>query len=185
MIMTVQGDAEKAMKERIDKLFTELAGVRTGRANPQVLDPIKVEYYGSLVPIKQVAAIGVAEGRTLEIRAFDPTAVEAIEKALQKSDIGVSPQNDGKVIRLNFPAMNEERRKDVVKMVGKIGEEYRVSVRKDRREAMEALKAQAKKENMPEDRQKDLEAAIQKITDSHIAKVDSAIEEKQKDISTI
>src|SRR5438046_1798357 len=110
--------AEEQMKERIGKLRTELSTIRTGRANPQILEGIKVEYYGQLVPLKQVAAIAVPEARTLELRPWDPSALDALEKAIQKSDLGVTPQNDSKVLRITFPPMTEDRRKDMVKLVG-------------------------------------------------------------------
>lgn len=183
--MDPKAKAENAMKERIDKLHQELSTIRTGRANPQILDGLKVEYYGQMVPIKQVAAISVPEARLLEIRPWDPGAAEPIEKAIQKSDLGVQPQNDKKVIRLNFPPMNEDRRKDLAKRVGKIGEEYRVSVRGDRRDAMNELREVADKENMPEDRQKALEGQIQKLTDAFIKQVDEAIADKQEEITTV
>lgn len=183
--MDYKGKADSMMKERIEDLKAELGNVRTGRANPRVLDSIQVEYYGSLCPIKQVGAISVAEGRTLEIRPFDPSSLEALEKALQKSDIGVPPQNDGKMIRLNFPTMNEERRKEMAKEVGKTGEEFRVRIRNERRDILQMLKKDAKDKKMPEDEQKSIEGAIQKITDANISIIDALIEEKQKEITTV
>ncbi len=183
--MNYKGSADVAMKEKIESLKMELGNIQTGRANPRMLDSVQVEYYGSLCPIKQVGAISVPEGRTLEIRPFDPTALEALEKALQKADIGVPPQNDGKVIRLNFPPMNEERRKDMAKGVGKIGEDFRVQIRNERRDILNVLKKDAKEKKMPEDEQEGIENAVQKATDSNIATIDSLIEEKQKEITTI
>ncbi|MFH2201744.1 MAG: ribosome recycling factor [Elusimicrobiota bacterium] len=183
--MNYKSLAESAMKEKIESLKDELNNIRTGRANPHALDNIQVEYYGALCPIKQVAAISVSAGRTLEIRPFDPTSIEAIEKALQKSDIGVPPQNDGKVIRLNFPAMNEERRGQLAKEAGKIGEDFRVQIRSERRDTLNALREDAKKDKMPEDEQKGIESAIQKVTDANIAVIDRLIEEKQKEITTV
>lgn len=183
--MDIKSKAESSMKDRIAKLRQELTSVRTGRANPQMLDPIKVEYYGSLVPIKQVASVAVPEARTIELRPFDPAVLDALEKAIQKSDLGVPPQNDSKVLRLNFPAMTEERRKDVVKMVGKIGEEFRVAVRNLRRDALEELKKTAKDEKMPEDRQKAAEGEIQKLTDSFVAQIDQIVADKQKEVTTV
>lgn len=183
--MNYKGSADAAMKDKIQSLRVELGNIQTGRANPRVLDSVQVEYYGSLCPIKQVGAIAVVEGRTLEIRPFDPTALEAIEKALQKADIGVTPQNDGKVIRLNFPSMNEERRKDMAKEVGKIGEEFRVQIRSERRDVLNSLKKDAKQNKMPEDEQKGIEGAVQKVTDAHVATIDSLVEEKQKEITTV
>ncbi len=183
--MNYKGKADESMKEKIESLRAELGNIQTGRANPRVLDAVQVEYYGSLCPIKQVGAISVTEGRTLEIRPFDPTALEALEKALQKADIGVPPQSDGKVIRLNFPAMNEDRRKDMAKEVGKIGEDFRVQIRNERRDVLNALKKDAKENKMPEDEQKGIEGAVQKTTDANIAAVDSLVEDKQKEITTV
>lgn len=173
---------EGAMKARIDKLKSELAQVRTGRANPQILDGIKVEYFGSMVPIKQVAAISVPEARTLEVRPWDPSALDAVEKALQKSDLKVPTQNDGSgVIRLVLPTMTEERRKEMIKVLGKTGEEARVGLRNERREAIEKVK----KSGAPEDTRKREEDRIQKLTDSYIKKVDEALAMKEKELSTV
>jgi len=183
--MDIKAKAESAMKERVEKLRAELSGVRTGRANPQMLESVKVEYYGQMMPLKQVAAVAVPEARIIELRPWDPAALETLEKAIQKSDLGVQPQNDGKVIRLLFPTMTEERRKEVVKLVGKIGEEYRVSVRNLRRDALEDLKKSAKDQKMPEDRQKIVEGDIQKLTDSFVKQVDVLVADKQKEVTTI
>ncbi len=183
--MNYKSQADASMKEKVESMKVELSNIRTGRANPRALDSVQVEYYGSMCPIKQVGAIAVSEGRTLEIRPFDPSALEAIEKAIQKADIGVTPQNDGKVIRLNFPSMNEERRKDLAKEVGKIGEDFRVQVRNERRDVLNALKKDAKDDKMPEDEQKGVEGAIQKVTDANISTIDTLIENKQKEITTV
>ena len=183
--MSVIAKAEAGMKEKLEKLRGELVAVRTGRANPQILDPIKVEYYGSLVPLRQIAAVSVPEARTLEVRPFDPVALEAIEKAIQKSDLGVTPRNDGKALHLNLPSMTEERRKELVKVAAKIGEEYRVAVRNLRRDAMEELKRLEKDKKLPEDERKSQEGAIQKLTDGYVKKVDEVVAEKQKEITTL
>jgi ribosome recycling factor len=183
--MDYKGKADSAMKEIVENLKGELANIQTGRANPRVLDTVQVEFYGSLCPIKQVAAISISEGRTLEIRPFDPSSLEALEKALQKADVGAPPQNDGKIIRINFPAMNEERRKEMAKEAGKTGEEFRVRVRNERRDVLNQLKKDAKDNNMPEDEQKGIEGAVQKVTDANIASIDQMIEEKQKEITTV
>jgi len=183
--MSEKATAEASMKERMEKLKDELVGVRTGRANPGMVDHIRVDYYGSMVPVKQVAAISVPEARTLELRPWDANALDPLDKALQKSDLGVPTQNDGKVIRLNFPTMTEDRRKDLAKQVGRIGEEYRVSVRSDRKDAMDAIKKRAKDENLPEDQVKGLEGAIQKLTDDFVKLVDEQVEEKQKEVTTV
>ncbi|HVE11794.1 MAG TPA: ribosome recycling factor [Elusimicrobiota bacterium] len=183
--MDPKAKAEAGMKERIGKLRQELMTVRTGRANPLMLEAVKVEYYGQLVPLKQVAAVAVPEARIIELRPWDPAALEALEKAIQKADLGVQPQNDSKVLRLIFPTMTEERRKDVVKAVGKLGEEFRVAVRNLRRDALEELKKTAKDQKMPEDRQKAAEGEIQKLTDSFVGQIDQIIAEKQKEVTTV
>ncbi|MFA5138934.1 MAG: ribosome recycling factor [Elusimicrobiota bacterium] len=183
--MDIAEKVEAQMKDRIRKLNEQLSTIRTGRANPQVLEPIKVEYYGQFVPIKQVAAVSVPEARTLEIRPWDPSAVEAIEKAIQKSDLGIMPQKGDKLLRLNFPAMTEDRRKDLCKAIGKIGEEYRVSVRGERHAGMEGLKEKVKKEHLPEDQKKALEVQIQKLTDQYVKQVDEIVAAKQKEITTV
>lgn len=176
---------EHLMKGRLEKFRADLSAVRTGRANPQLLDGVKVESYGTLLPIRQVAAISVPEGRTLEIRPWDPSNLEAIEKALQKSDIGVPPQNDGKLIRLQMPAMTEERRKELVKLLGRSAEEARVAMRNERRDAMEKLKKSEKAKEISEDDHKRLDDSIQKLTDSFIKHVNEALVQKEKEVVTI
>lgn len=181
----VQAKTESQMKLRLDKFFSDLAGVRTGRANPQILDPIKVDCYGQLMALKQLAAISVPEARTLEIRPWDPSTLEAIDKALQKSDLGIPPQNDGKMIRLQLPSMTEERRKEMVKVLGKMAEEARVALRNERRDAIEALKKAEKAKEISEDERKRQEESIQKLTDAYIKKVDEALAQKTKEVTTI
>ena len=162
---------EEAMKERLAKMAKDMSVMRTGRANPMILESVKVEAYGSLVPLKQVAAISVPEARTLEIRPWDPSTLGDIEKALQKADVGAMPQNDGKLIRISLPMMTEERRKDMVKLLKKVGEEYRVAVRNDRHEALDKIKKAEKAKEITQDELKGLEARIQKTTD-HFVKPD-------------
>ena len=183
--MDFQPKAESKMKESLAKFKNELGGMRTGRANPQILDSVKVEYYGQPVPLKQVAAISIPEARVLEIRPWDPAMLAEIEKAIQKSDVGIAPQNDGKALRLNLPTMTEERRKEMVKVLGRMGEDCRVAVRNDRRDAIEEIKKAGKDKKLSEDQQKTQEAAIQKLTDAYVKKVDEAVAEKQKEISTL
>ena len=177
--------ADKEMHGRIDKLMGELGALRTGRANPQLVDSIKVEYYGQPVPLKQVAAVSVPEGRTLEIRPWDPAVLPDIEKALQKSDLGIPPQSDGKAIRLNLPSMTEERRKDMIKIVRRMAEEYRVGLRNDRRDILEKLKKAQKAKELSEDDLKRHESDIQKLTDAHIKKVDELLAGKEREITTV
>lgn len=176
---------EEQMKARLEKFRAELAGVRTGRANPQLLDSIRVEYFGQSVPLKQVAAVSVPEARTLELRPWDPTVLEAMEKALQKSDLGVPPQNDGKALRLQLPAMTEERRREIVKLVGRMAEEARVGLRNGRRDAIEGLKKAEKAKQLSEDQRKRAEEAVQKLTDGFVRQVDEVLAQKEKEITSL
>jgi ribosome recycling factor len=186
MIDQIISATEAAMKGKLDKLKQELAQVRTGRANPQILDNIKVEYFGAMVPLKQVAAISVPEARTLEVRPWDPTTLDPIEKALQKSDLKVPTQNDGSgVIRLTMPSMTEDRRKEMVKVLGKTTEEARVAMRNERREAIEKIKKAEKEKKISEDASKKEQGRVQGITDSFIKKVDEALAVKEKELSTV
>ena len=177
--------AEKEMQGRIEKLKGEFGALRTGRANPQILEGIKVEYYGQPVPLKQVAAVTVPEGRVLEIRPWDPAVLADIEKALQKSDLGIPPQSDGKAIRLQLPVLTEERRKDMVRVVRKIAEDYRVALRNERRDILEKLKKAEKTKELSEDDLKRHEGEIQKLTDGYIKKVDELLAAKEKEITTV
>jgi ribosome recycling factor len=179
------GQMEAAMKERMSKLAKDFSMMRTGRANPMVLEAVKVEYYGQLVPLKQVAAVSVPEARVLEIRPWDPTALAEIEKSIQKADLGAMPQNDGKLLRLTMPTMTEDRRKDMVKLLKKMGEEFRVGVRNDRHEALAKIKAAEKSKEITQDDVKGLEGRIQKTTDSFVKQIDDAVVAKEKEITTI
>jgi ribosome recycling factor len=179
------GQMEAAMKERLSKLAKDFSVLRTGRANPLILEAVKVDYYGQQVPLKQVAAVSVPEARVLEIRPWDPTALPEIEKSIQKADLGAMPQNDGKMIRLTLPAMTEERRKDMVKVVKKMGEEFRVGVRNDRHDALGKIKSAEKAKEITQDDLKGLEGRIQKITDSFVKQIDDAVAAKEKEITTI
>ncbi|MBI4386680.1 MAG: ribosome recycling factor [Elusimicrobia bacterium] len=181
----ILGKTEAQMKGRLDKFLGDMASVRTGRANPQILDSIRVECYGQELPIKQLAAISVPEGRTLEIRPWDPSTLEALEKALQKSDLGIPPQNDGKMIRLQLPAMTEERRKELVKLLGKMAEEARVALRNERRDGIEKLRKAEKAKEISEDERKRQEDSVQKLTDAYIRKVDEALAAKEKEVTTV
>jgi ribosome recycling factor len=184
-VNAVLSKMEESMKDRLAKLAKDFSVLRTGRANPLVLESIKVEYYGQQVPLKQVAAISVPEARVMVISPWDPTALQDIEKALQKADVGAPPQNDGKVVRINLPTLTEERRKDMVKVVKKIGEEYRVAVRNDRHEALDKIKKAEKAKELTQDDVKGLEARIQKTTDHFVKQVDDAVAAKEKEITTI
>ncbi|MBI5202278.1 MAG: ribosome recycling factor [Elusimicrobia bacterium] len=178
--------AESNMKAKLDKLKQELSQVRTGRANPQILEGVKVEYFGQMVPMKQVAAISVPEARTLEIRPWDPTALKAIETAIQKSDLKIPPQNDGSgVIRLTMPTMTEERRKEMVKLLGKTAEEARVAMRNERRDAIEKIKKLEKERKVAEDASKKEQSRASGLTDAYIKKIDEALAIKEKELSTV
>jgi ribosome recycling factor len=179
------GQMEAAMKDRLAKLAKDFSVLRTGRANPLILESVKVEYYGQQVPLKQVAAVSVPEARIMEIRPWDPTALGEIEKAIQKADLGAMPQNDGKMLRLTMPSMTEERRKDMVKVIKKMGEEFRVAVRNDRHEALDKIKKAEKAKEITQDELKGLEARIQKATDSFVKQIDDAVVAKEKEITTI
>ena len=181
----VLSQMESAMKDRMARMAKELSVMRTGRANPMMLESVKVEAYGSLVPLKQVAAVSVPEARTLEIRPWDPSTLQDIEKALQKAEVGAMPQNDGKMLRISLPMMTEDRRKDLVKMVKKLGEEFKVGVRNDRQEGLNKLKKSFQAKELTEDDLRGLEARVQKLTDSFTKQIDDSIAAKEKEITTI
>ncbi len=176
---------EGKMKNTIEHLVKELGGIRAGRANPAVLDKVTVDYYGAPTPINQVAAVAVSEARVLTISPWDASLMKAIEKAILTSDIGINPTNDGRVMRLVFPAPTEERRKQLVKEALHMGEEAKVAVRNVRREAMDKFKAMKKAGELTEDDQKDLEEQMQKITDKATKEIDSICDAKQKEIMEI
>ena len=175
---------DEKMQKTIHALDTELASIRAGRANPNILNKLTVEYYGTPTPIQQVANISVPEARMIQIQPWEKKIIKDIEKAILMSDIGINPTNDGTVIRLVFPELTEERRKDLVKDVKKKGEEAKVAIRNIRRDANDAFKKLAKTE-ISEDEIKDLEDSVQKITDKYIKDVDKAIEDKSKEIMTV
>ena len=176
---------EDKMKNSVEHLERELAAVRAGRANPAVLDKVLVEYYGAPTPIQQVASVAVSEARTLTITPWDRSLLRPISKAIQASDVGINPIDDGQTIRLNFPAPNEERRRQLAKDVSKMGEEAKVAIRNVRREAMDKAKALKKAGELTEDSQKTMEEDVQKITDKYSKLVDKAVEEKQKEIMSV
>ncbi|NLY42494.1 MAG: ribosome recycling factor [Clostridiaceae bacterium] len=175
-------EIEGKMKKTISILAEDLAAIRAGRANPAILDRVHVDYYGVPTPITQLGNISVPEARMLVIQPWDMKIVKDIEKAILKSDIGITPNSDGKVIRLVFPPLTEERRKELVKTVHKRGEEAKVAIRAVRREALERYKAQKKKSEITEDDLKDIEKDIQKLTDQYIDEVDNIIAKKEKEI---
>ena len=176
---------EEKMTKTISVLREELAAIRAGRANPAVLDQRVVDYYGAPTKINQLAAVSVSEARTLVIQPYDKSTLKSIEKAIQASDIGINPNNDGSVLRLLFPPLTEERRKELAKSIAKMGEDSKVAIRSIRRDANEKLKAMKKAGEITEDDQKDLENQTQKMTDKFIAEIDKIAAEKEKEIMSV
>lgn len=175
---------EEKMTKAYDFLQSDYAGIRAGRANPHILDKLRVDYYGTPTPVQQVGNITVPEARIIQIAPWEKSLIKAIEKAIMTSDIGITPSNDGSVIRLVFPELTEERRKDLVKEVKKKAEEAKVAVRNIRREGNDAFKKLGK-EDVSEDEIKSLEEDLQKLTDKYIKNVDALMEEKSKEIMTV
>lgn len=182
---TVYENAKTKMGKTINALQTEYGAIRAGRANPQILDKLTVDYYGTPTPINQLASVSATEARVLTVQPWDKSVLKAIEKAIQTSDIGINPQNDGSVIRLTFPPLTEDRRKELVKDIQKIGENSKVAVRSIRRDCLEKLKAMKKASEITEDDLKNGEKEIQKITDNFIKDIDTISEAKQKEIMEI
>lgn len=172
------------MKRAIQHLEQELVKIRAGKANPQMVDGIMVEYYGNPTPINQVANINVTDARTLSLQPWEKSMIQPIEKALLMANIGITPQNDGQIIRLFLPPLTEERRKDLVKKVNNEGESGKVAVRSSRRDAIEQIK-KLQKDGLSEDEAKDAESRIQGLTDKYITLVDTVCQEKEKEIMTI
>ena len=176
---------DEKMHKTIEVVKANFAAVRAGRANAGVLDRITVEYYGTPTPLNQVAAISSPDPRSLVIQPWDGTLLKAIEKAIQTSDLGINPQNDGRVIRLTFPQLTEERRKELTKQVRKYGEEGKVAVRNIRRDAMEEIKKKTKKSELTEDDQKNLEKELQDLTDKRCKEIDELTAKKEKELMAV
>ncbi len=176
---------KEKMDKTIDSLKSTYASVRVGRANPQVLDRITADYYGSATPINQLAAISVTEARTLMITPWDKSVLNAIQKAIQASDLGINPQNDGSVIRLTFPPLTEDRRKQLSREADATAEEAKIAVRQIRRDMLDKLKGMKKANEITEDDQKDGEKEIQKITDDYVSKIEKVAETKKAEIMEI
>lgn len=185
MLDGLNKEAENKMQKALESLGNELKKVRTGRAQVSMLDAVKVNYYGTPTPLNQVAAVSTPDAKSFLIAPWEASVLKDVESALVKADLGMSPQNDGKVIRLKVPELTEERRKDLVKSVKKIAEEARVAVRMARREANDELKKAEKAKEISEDDLKRGEGEIQKLTDKYIKKVDEAGDEKEKDLMTV
>ena len=176
---------EDKMKKSIDSVAADFASVRAGRANAAVLDRIMVDYYGSPTPIQQIAAISSPDPRTLTIQPWDAGAVKLICKAIQNSDLGINPQNDGKALRLAFPQLTEERRKELVKQIRKYAESGKVAVRNIRRDAMDNFKKQEKKSEITEDEMKQVEKDLQRMTDESCKKLDELLAKKEKELMAV
>lgn len=176
---------QNRMTKSIENLSDEYATIRAGRANPHILDKITVDYYGQPTNLQSVANISVSEARTLVIQPWEASMIKEIEKAILTSDLGLTPNNDGKAVRLTFPELTEDRRKELVKDVKKKGEEAKVAIRNIRRDANDAAKKQQKANEISEDEQKDAESDIQKMTDEFVDKIDQMVEAKSKEIMTV
>lgn len=176
---------DESMKKCLNALSNEYISIRAGRANPAVLDKILVDYYGAPTPINQLAAVSVAEARTLVIQPWDASILKEIEKAIQISELGINPQNDGKIIRLIFPPLTEDRRKDIVKDIAKMGEDSKVTIRTIRRDSIDKLKKMKKDSEITEDDLKQAEKQVQELTDKFCKKIDDLSNEKQKEIMSL
>ncbi len=178
-------DAESHMQKAVEATQRNFNTIRTGRANASLLDRVTVEYYGSPTPLKSLASINTPDASTITIQPYDKSSLTLIEKAIQMSDIGLNPNNDGQLIRLNIPQLTAERRKELVKTVAKLGEEGKVSIRNIRRDAVDSVRKQEKNSEVSKDEAQDLQDKIQKLTDKYIAKIDELQAEKEKDITTV
>ena len=176
---------EDKMQKSYENMTSEFMAIRAGRANPHVLDKVTVDYYGVPTPIQQVGNVSVPEARTILIQPWEPNLLGEIEKAIMMSDIGITPNNDGTAIRLNFPELTEERRKDLAKDIKKRGETTKVAVRNIRRDANDELKKMNKANELNDDQLKDQESEVQKLTDAYIKKIDDAVEAKSIEIMTV
>lgn len=188
-MITITKDSFKEYESKMSKAIAHLKDnfntIRAGRANPRVLDQISVEYYGAVTPINQIANIQVPEARLITISPYDASILKEIEKAIQMSDLGINPMNDGKIIRLSFPALTEDRRKELTKVVAKYGEETKIAIRNVRREALDYLKGLEKDKEISLDVLKDSEIIVQELTDKYVKQVDKLIEEKDKELLAV
>ena len=176
---------EEKMEKAIAQMKREFSAVRTGRANPAILDRVVVDYYGAPTPIRQMAQVSVSEGTTLVITPFDKSILKDVEKAVIKAELGVAPNNDGVCIRLNFPPLTEERRRETAKEVKKFGEDAKIAIRNVRRDMVDSLKKIEKEENLPEDAVKDNQDKIQKLTDKYVGIIDAQVVEKENEVMTV
>lgn len=181
----IKNSGKDKMEKCVAQLKKELATVRTGRANPLILDKITVDYYGAPTPLRQMAQVSVSEGTTLVITPFDKTIIKEIEKAIVKAELGIAPNSDGVVVRLTFPPLTQDRRKQLSKDVKAMGENAKVAIRNVRRDMTDEVKKLEKSENMPEDAVKDAQNEVQKLTDKYIGIVDEVVIEKEKEVLTV
>ncbi len=182
MINSIISEAREKMDKSVSALKKDLQKIRTGRASLSILDDVRVDYYGTPTPLNQIASLSVPESRLITIQPWDPSAVKEIEKAIMKSNLGLTPSSDGKIIRINIPPLTEDRRKDIVKQVNKICEDYRISVRNIRRDANDSLKMLKKDGDASEDDVNKAFDEIQKLTDDHISQIDDLYKDKEKEI---
>lgn len=185
MIDDFLGDATERMDKSVEATHEHFNSVRTGRATPALLDRISVEYYGTPTPLKNLATINAPEPRMLTIQPFDPTSIKQIEKTIQESDLGLTPSNDGKIVRLPIPQLTEERRKELVKVVRQMAEEGRVAVRNVRRDAIRHLEDLVKNGNVGDDEERAAESRVQKLTDEHVARIDDLLKRKEAEIMEV
>ena len=178
-------DVEEQMQNSVDATQRAFNTIRTGRANASLLDRINVDYYGSPTPLKSLANINTPDASTITIQPYDPSSVSLIEKAIQMSDLGLNPSNDGTVVRLNIPPLTSDRRKELVKMASKMAEEGKVGVRNARRDAIDSVRKQEKAKDISEDESRDMQDEIQKLTDKYVKEVEKVLAKKEKDIMTV
>ncbi len=185
MDANIQSEMKQKMDKTIESLRSEFVKLRTGRASPAILDSVRVDSYGSIMALNQVAGIGISDSRTIVITPWDKSLLQAIEKGIHKAEIGLQPMNDGKVVRISIPALTEERRKELVKVAKRIAEEWRVSARNTRRETNEIVKKLQKDSKITEDDLKKSEVEIQKMTDQYVAQIDQILANKEKEIMEV
>ena len=185
MIENFLGDATQRMDKSVEATHEHFNSVRTGRATPALLDRIQIDYYGTPTPLKNMATISAPEPRLLTIQPFDPSSIKNIEKAIQESDLGLTPSNDGKLVRLPIPQLTEERRKELVKVVRQMAEEGRVAVRNVRRDAIKHLEELVKKGDVGDDEERAAETRVQKLTDDHVAKIEDLLKRKEAEIMEV
>jgi len=182
MIKAITAATEEQMKKTIEKMRADFSTLRTGRASTALLENVRVDYYGTQTPLNQLATVAAPEARTLEIRPWDKAALQAIERAIHQSNLGLTPNNDGAIIRLQLPTLTEERRKELIKVLRKMAEEFRVALRNERRDAVERIKKSEKAKEITEDDRQKGEQEIQKMTDLYVKRIDELLTSKERDI---